>query len=58
MFGAHFCPNLGANLVTLRVLWSGNYGDIFSATMAINRFAYLLSKLRLDDITQRQEAKR
>jgi len=49
---------LRANLVAIPVLWSGNYGEIFQATMSMNRFSYLLGMLRLDDIALREEAKR
>ena len=49
---------LGANLISVRELWSGNYSPVFNAAMSINRFSYLLSMLRLDDITVRDESRR
>lgn len=46
---------LGANLVSARELWSGNYSPVFNAVMSVNRFSYLLSKLRTDDKATRDE---
>lgn len=51
-------PQIGANLIAIRMLWSGYYGDIFNATMSMSRFSYLLSMLRLDNKETREEAKR
>lgn len=49
---------LGANLVSARELWSGNYSPVFNAVMSFNRFSYLLSKLRTDDKATRDERRR
>ncbi len=39
-------------LYVLQVLWSGNYGSIFEATMSLNRFRFLAADLRFDDPPQ------
>jgi hypothetical protein len=39
-------------------LWGPDCPPVFGATMAYNRFAYLLSHIRLDDSTVREEARR
>lgn len=49
---------LGANLVAARELWSGNYSPVFNAVMAVNRFCYLVAKLRTDDRSTRDARKR
>lgn len=38
-------------------LWGRDAAPVFGATMSYNRFAYLLSHLRLDRITERAEAR-
>jgi hypothetical protein len=32
-----------------QVLWSGNYGSVFEATMSLNRFRFLAASLRFDN---------
>ena len=49
---------IGATRILGRELWSGNYSPVFIAAMSNNRFSYLLSMLRLDDIAVRDEAER
>lgn len=48
---------LGANLIDVKQLWTSNYSPVFAATMSANRFSFLLSHLRLDDRSVRDEAK-
>jgi hypothetical protein len=48
---------LGANLLDAKQLWTSNYSPVFAATMSANRFTFLLSHLRLDDIAVRDEAR-
>jgi hypothetical protein len=39
-------------------LWGGDYSPVFGATMSLKRFQFLLSHIRFDDITLREEGKR
>jgi hypothetical protein len=41
-------------LLYLQVLWSGNYGTVFEATMSLNRFRFLAANLRFDDPAERK----
>jgi|688.fasta_scaffold79693_1 hypothetical protein len=37
-----------------QVLWSGNYGSVFEATMSLNRFRFLAASLRFDNQASRK----
>ena len=58
VFKIDFVLITGANLISIPVLWSGEFSNVFNATMTTNRFCYLLSMLRLDNIDTREEDKR
>jgi hypothetical protein len=45
-------------IVFSQELWAGDANPVFGATMSLNRFRFLLSHLRFDDITVREEARK
>lgn len=57
MFGLLYARGLhGANLHEAQQLWTAEWSPVYAATMSIQRFKFLLSHIRFDDINLREEA--
>ena len=55
---ADLYQDLKNNHVFVQELWGGDYSAVFTATMSNERFRFLLSHLRLDDVRVRAAAKK